>query len=174
LTPPWAVAPGQVHHPSITVLGGARGSIVDFGELAINPVAYLQQMYPAGAKDYFDAFTFHPYHYSLKFSDGVTVANSPVAQLIQMRVIMTANGDGAKKMWATEYGQPASSGGEPREHEYVSDILVKWQELPYVGPITTRDRNTASMTAKDTLGIYRTGWTPRRCNRWSRWRRAAD
>lgn len=148
--------------PAITVIGGVLGSIVDFGDLAINPVTYTQQMYAAGAKGYFDAFSFHPYHYSLKFSDGVTVANSPVQQLIQIRLIMVANGDGNKKIWSTEYGQPASAGGEAQQNAYLTDILTKWRELPYVGPMfvyTTRDRNTGGVGAEDTLGIYRTNWT---------------
>lgn len=150
--------------PSITVIGGVLGSIVDFGDLAINPVTYTQQMYAAGAKGYFDAFSFHPYHYSLKFSDGVTVANSPVQQLIQIHLIMVANGDGAKRIWSTEYGQPASAGGEAQQNAYLTDMLTKWQELPYVGPMfvyTTRDRNTGGVGAEDTLGIYRTNWTPK-------------
>lgn len=148
--------------PSITVIGGVLGSIVDFGDIAVNPVTYTQQMYAAGAKGYFDAFSFHPYHYSLMFSDGVTVANSPVQQLIQIHLIMVANGDGNKRIWSTEYGQPASSGGEAQQNAYVTDILTKWQELPYVGPMfiyTTRDRNTGGLGPEDTLGIYRTNWT---------------
>ena len=148
--------------PTITVIGGVLGSIVDFGDIAINPVTYLRQMYAAGAKGFFDAFSFHPYHYSLKFSEGVNVANSPVQQLIQMRLIMVANGDGDQRIWSTEYGQPASSGGEAQQNAYVTDILTKWQELPYVGPMfiyTTRDRNTGGLTPEDTLGIYRTDWT---------------
>jgi hypothetical protein len=148
--------------PSITVIGGVLGSIVDFGDIAINPVTYTRQMYAAGAKGYFDAFSFHPYHYSLKFSDGVTVANSPVQQLIQMRLIMVENGDGNKKIWSTEYGEPASSGGIAQQTAYVTDMLTKWQELPYVGPMyiyTTRDRNTGSVNSEDTLGIYQTDWT---------------
>jgi polysaccharide biosynthesis protein PslG len=150
--------------PTITVIGGVLGSIVDFGDLAINPVTYLQQMYAAGAQGYFDAFSFHPYHYSLKFSDGVTVANSPVQQLIQMRLLMVSNGDASKRIWSTEYGEPASSGGEAQENTYLTDMLTKWQELPYVGPMyiyTTRDRNTGSLSTEDTLGIYRTDWTPK-------------
>ena len=48
--------------PSVVVLGGSMGSIIDVAGKAINPVAYLSQMYAAGARPYFDALTFHPYH----------------------------------------------------------------------------------------------------------------
>src|SRR2546429_9047230 len=71
---------------------------------------------------------------SLKFSGGVGKANSPLQQLMDIRQAMTANGDGNKKIWATEYGQPASSGGEAKENEYIADILLKWQEVAYARP----------------------------------------
>ena len=150
--------------PSIVVLSAGLGSIISVGSMAINPVAYLTQMYAAGAKPYFDALSFHPYHYTLKFSAGMGVANSHLQQLMQMRQLMIANGDDAKKIWATEYGQPASKGGAATENEFIADMLLKWQELPYAGPMfiyTTRDRNTFGFTAADTYGIYQTNWTPK-------------
>jgi polysaccharide biosynthesis protein PslG len=150
--------------PSIVVVSAGLGAIQSFGSLTINPVAYVTQMYAAGAKPYFDAMSFHPYLYTLKFSGGVGKPNSPLQQLMDVRQVMTANGDGNKKIWATEYGQPASSGGEAKENEYIADILLKWQELPYVGPMfiyTTRDRATGSTSSQSTFGIYRTDWTPK-------------
>ena len=150
--------------PSIVVVSAGLGAIQSFGSLTINPVAYVTQMYAAGAKPYFDALSFHPYLYTLKFSGGVGKANSPLQQLMDVRKVMIANGDDNKRIWATEYGQPASSGGEAKENEYIADILLKWQELPYAGPMfiyTTRDRKTGSASSQDTLGIYRTDWTPK-------------
>jgi hypothetical protein len=150
--------------PSIVVVSAGLGAIQSFGSLTINPIAYVTQMYAAGAKPYFDALSFHPYLYTLKFSAGVGKPNSPLDQLMQIRQVMIANGDGSKKIWATEYGQPASSGGEAKENEYIADILLKWQELPYVGPMfiyTTRDRATGSTSSQSTFGIYRTDWTPK-------------
>ncbi|MDT7765398.1 MAG: polysaccharide biosynthesis protein PslG [Mycobacterium sp.] len=150
--------------PSIVVVSAGLGCVLSLGSISINPVAYLTQMYAAGAKPYFDALSFHPYLYTLKFSGGVGKANSPVEQLMQMRQVMTANGDDGKKIWATEYGQPASSGGAANENAFIADMLVKWQELPYTGPMfiyTTRDRKTGSSSAQDTFGIFQTDWTPK-------------
>ena len=137
-------------------------ALVDFGNVTINPVRFLDEMYDAGAKDFFDALSFHPYHYSLKFSEGVTLANSPVDQVIDMRQVMVANGDSAKKIWCTEYGQPTSKVSEADQAAFIKDILTKWQEMPYTGPFliyTTRDRQTGSTDVQDTLGVYRTDWT---------------
>ncbi len=92
------------------------------------------------------------------------MANSAALQMMQMRQIMVANGDEPKKIWATEYGQPASIGGAAKQNEFVADMLLKWQELPFAGPMfiyTTRDRKTGSSRCDETLGIYETNWTPK-------------
>jgi polysaccharide biosynthesis protein PslG len=150
--------------PSITIIGGVLGAVIDFGSATINPVRFVNEMYAAGAKDYFDALSFHPYHYTLKFSEGVPLANSPVNQLIGMRQAMVTNGDSAKKIWCTEYGEPTSKVSEADQGAFIKDILLKWQEMPYTGPLliyTTRDRATGSADAQDTFGVYHTDWTPK-------------
>jgi hypothetical protein len=150
--------------PSVTIIGGVLGAVIDFGNVTINPVRFVNEMYAAGAKDHFDALSFHPYHYTLKFSDGVPAANSPVNQLMGMRQAMVANGDSAKKIWCTEYGEPTSKVSEADQAAFIKDILLKWQEMPYTGPLliyTTRDRQTGSTDAQDTFGVYRTDWTPK-------------
>jgi hypothetical protein len=132
--------------------------------VTINPVRFVNEMYAAGAKDFFDALSFHPYHYTLKFSDGIPAPNSPLNQLVQMRQAMVANGDSAKKILCTEYGEPTSKVSEADQGTYIKDILLKWQEMPYTGPLlvyTTRDRQTGSTDAQDTFGVYHTDWTPK-------------
>ena len=61
--------------PSVVVVSAGLGAIQSFGSVTINPVAYVTQMYAAGAKPYFDALSFHPYLYTLNFSGGVGKAN---------------------------------------------------------------------------------------------------
>ncbi|MUL46799.1 cellulase family glycosylhydrolase [Mycobacterium sp. CBMA293] len=150
--------------PSVTVVGGVLGAVIDWGSWSINPVRFVAGMYSAGAKGNFDALSFHPYQYTLKFSDGMMVANSPVLQLVQMRQLMISNGDGDKKIWATEYGEPTSSVSEATQTVYLKDMYTKWQEMPYTGPLmvyTTRDRQTGSNQPDATIGVYRTDWSPK-------------
>ncbi|MCV7283140.1 beta-galactosidase [Mycolicibacterium flavescens] len=150
--------------PAVTVIGGVVGSVIDWGNFTWNPVRFVQGMYDAGAGDYLDALSFHPYHYQLKFSDGVPVANSAAQQLMDMRQIMVANGDSGKKIWNTEYGQPTSAVDEAGQAAFLTDMWTKWQELPYTGPLylyTTRDRRTGSTSDQDTFGLLRTDWTPK-------------
>jgi hypothetical protein len=147
-----------------TVIGGVVGSVVDWGTWLMNPVTFLQQMYAAGAKNAMDAVSFHPYHYSLKFSDGYGIANSPLDQTIAMRQIMIANGDAKKKIWATEYGEPMTATDEAGQAAFIADLMTKWQEMPYTGPImihTTRDRSTGSTNVEDVFGVFRSDWSPK-------------
>lgn len=154
--------------PGATVIGGVLGWVVSFGSLTVDPVVFLQRMYEAGAAGSMDALSFHPYHYGIKFSAGRGVADSPMTQLEAMRGLMVANGDGGKKIWATEYGEPTSSVDEATQADYLRDFLTTWRSLPYTGPAfiyTLRDRNTGSSSDHDTLGVYRTDWTPKPAQR---------
>ena len=150
--------------PDATVIGASLSAVVDFGSWSINPVRFISEMYAAGAKGNFDALSFHPYNYNLKFSDGMLIANSPVLQMVQMRQLMIDNGDEGKRIWATEYGEPTSVVNESTQAAYLKDIYTKWQEMPYAGPLmiyTTRDRQTGSNQPDATVGVYRSNWTPK-------------
>jgi hypothetical protein len=79
-----------------------------------------------------------------------------------IRQLMLVNGDAAKRIWATEYGEPSSVVGEPAQAAYLEDMLSKWRTIPYAGPVyvyTMRDRNSMSTAVEDTLGIYRSDGT---------------
>ncbi|WP_167103694.1 LGFP repeat-containing protein [Mycobacterium sp. DL592] len=148
---------------SLQVVAGALGADVT-SATATDPVTFLTQMYAAGAKNYFDALSFHPYQYSLSFSAGVDIANSPVQQLMDMRTTMVTNGDSAKKIWATEYGEPTAAVDENTQSSMINDVVTKWQELPYTGPVmiyTTRDKSTGSSDPEDTFGVFRSDWAPK-------------
>ncbi|MDR3664700.1 MAG: hypothetical protein P4L86_30660, partial [Mycobacterium sp.] len=150
--------------PSAMVVGGVVGAVVSFFALTMDPVTFIQRMYAAGAAGSFDALSFHPYLYGMKFSAGAGVANSPLSQADAIHQAMAANGDGGKRLWATEYGEPTSAVDEATQADYIRDFLTKWRTLGYAGPAyiyTTRDRNTGSNSDQDTIGVYRTDWTPK-------------
>jgi hypothetical protein len=148
--------------PAALVVTGGLGPIVDFAPITMDAVKFVKAMYAAGAKDYFDAIGYHPYQYTMKFSEGGYHPDSPINQLAGIRALMLANGDGDKKIWATEYGEPSSVVGEASQAEYLDDMLGKWRLLPYAGPVyvyTMRDRDSASSHGDDTLGLYRSDGT---------------
>jgi polysaccharide biosynthesis protein PslG len=150
--------------PSALVIGGVVGAVVQFFALTMDPVTFIDQMYAAGAKGSLDAVSFHPYLYNNEFSKGRGTPNTPFSQAEAIHNVMANNGDGGKKVWATEYGQPTSASDEATQAAYLTDFLTTWRTLPFAGPAyiyTTRDRNTGSASDVDTLGVYRSDWTPK-------------
>jgi hypothetical protein len=63
-----------------------------------------------------------PKFYSLPSSAGGH-AGVPITQAEQLYAAMAANGDGNKKMWATEYGRPSSALSEASRAAFVGDFL---------------------------------------------------
>lgn len=162
--------------PSVTVIGGVLGSgqtQVSAGGsvVTMDPTDFLQGMYDAGAQGFFDALSFHPYKYDVKFSQQGLIADSPLQQLKEMRALMDSMGDEAKKIWASEYGLPTVSGGLPindideqKQADFIADFLNSWGEQAGTGPIfiySTRDIDTGDGNQEDNFGIWQTDWTPK-------------
>ena len=149
--------------PDATVIGGVVGWVNDVEGLAISPANYVEGMYEAGAAGYFDALSYHPYHYTLPFSQGEPYGDiAPINQLELMRELMVAYGDEDKLIWATEYGEPTSVVDEATQAAFISDYLNTWSTFDYTGPsfiYTTRDRDTDSTVVDDTLGVLRDDFT---------------
>lgn len=146
------------------VIGGVVGAVISFFSLTMDPVVFIDQMYAAGAKGSFDALAYHPYQYTTMFGAGGSLLNSPILQVGAIHDKMVANGDGGKKIWATEYGEPTSGVDEATQAAYLTDFLTTWRTLSFAGPAyiyTTRDRNTGSGAPDDTFGVYRSDWTPK-------------
>ncbi|WP_234794096.1 cellulase family glycosylhydrolase [Mycolicibacterium flavescens] len=152
--------------PEATVVGGVVGSVTDVAGLAYNPITFVEGMYESGAAGYFDALSLHPYQYTLPFSQGRPYgAAAPITQLETMHELMTANGDGDKLIWTSEYGEPTSVVDEATQAAFIQDYLNTWSEFDYTGPsfiYTTRDRDTDSTVVDDTLGVLRDdfSWKP--------------
>ncbi|MET0452546.1 MAG: cellulase family glycosylhydrolase, partial [Mycobacterium sp.] len=151
--------------PSATVVGGVIAAVnKDYGDFATGAVNYVSQMYAAGAKGYFDALSFHPYATGLAFSTGGILPDSPKSQLEAIRQLMVYYGDGGKKIWASEYGDPTVTDTEAVQAGLISDFLNTWSTLSYAGPAfiyTTRDSQTGSSDPEDNFGLFRTDWTPK-------------
>jgi hypothetical protein len=85
---------------------------------SMNPLTFLEKMYAAGARRSFDALGWHPYNYAAGTTASKLLEFAPCSGWSEMgetspsaRSIMTANGDGAKKIWITEVGAPTCVSG---------------------------------------------------------------
>ncbi|GAA1456398.1 cellulase family glycosylhydrolase [Williamsia maris] len=148
--------------PSVTVIAGVLGAVPTRPEEGtVDSPSFLEAMYEAGAKDYFDAISFHPYQYSTPYSQGPSLTGSPINEVREMRALMVSQGDAAKLIWASEYGLPTSVVSEAQQAAYIKDFLAGWSAQGYAGPMfvyTTRD---ASGEFESTLnfGVFREDWT---------------
>jgi hypothetical protein len=156
------------------VVAGVLTAVTNFMPFTMDARTFVAQMYANGAKDYFDALSFHPYQYTTKFSDGEYdpnvnphepwKADSPLEMLLSIRQTMIDNGDEDLRIWATEYGLP--TGGPTAvtpEHqaEFIKDFLETWREVKdangdeFTGPAflyTIIDRMDG--TEEGSIGLY--------------------
>jgi hypothetical protein len=147
--------------PNAVVVAAGLGAVITYGTLTIDPVTYLQQMYAAGAAGYFDALSYHPYLYTKLFSTPSPYPSAPINQVAALHNLMVANGDGNKKIWATEYGEPAGIVSEASQASYIGDFLRAWRNLDYAGPAfihTIRDYPSSSPNTS-TFGVFRQDWS---------------
>lgn len=154
------------------------------------PTKFLASMYLAGAAGTFDALGFHPYSYP---ADPTKIASWNAWQQMftafptvglpdSLRSLMVTYGDGAKQIWATEYGAPTGgdtngdgvskcdSDGvvatgedscvtEARQATLLSDAYTQWRSYPWAGPLfwySYQDLATGGLNIQNNFGLIRT------------------
>lgn len=152
--------------PSATVIAGVLGAVTTVPGMSLAPEKFLAGMYAAGAQGFFDAVSFHPYNYTLPFSLGAGVTNSPLEQVKALYALMTANGDAAKEIWATEFGSPTTPGGmsQTQQAQMLRDFVTAWSKLPFAGPAfvyTANDLNSGYLLDENNFGLFTTGGIPK-------------
>lgn len=107
-------------------------AVVVFGGMAPNgysPAKFLQGVYEAGGRSFFDVVAYHPY------TDPNEGTSALKGRLERIRAVMIANGDINKPIWITEYGIPSgpsqgvSNAGQAR---WLSQSLYAVFSLDYV------------------------------------------
>jgi hypothetical protein len=161
-------AVAKTTNQDIKVIGGVVGAGLTIGNLSLDPVSFITQMYANGAKGYFDALSFHPYNYTLPFSQGPAntwPGTSALAQLQAIRALMNVKGDSDLKIWISEYGQPTLTGtpeDQQKQAQYLEDMIRSWQKFLNGGPIfiyNLKDTGAQGSTTKeDHLGLFDYNW----------------
>ena len=154
----------KAENPQATVVGGALGA-TDHGDGVIPPVPFLTAMYEAGAAGHFDALSYHPYDYNEPLATGALYPTSPMQQMVAMRELMTAHGDGAKPMWITEYGAPTSVVSEEKQSTLVVESIRQWPEVASAGPFFIyglRDAGPDSGDQQAGFGLTTTDFVPKK------------
>jgi len=135
----------------------------------IGPMEFLERMYRAGAKEYFDGVSHHPYGiYARAFRDNgwanmIDDVVKPGGGEKTLYQIMLENGDGNKKIWPSEVGLDAAYPGvdETKQANVISQILGWYQKSNIFGPLIlyqAKDRKpyiTSGVVDRDSNGD---GW----------------
>jgi hypothetical protein len=100
----------QADSTATVISGGLASTDSSSG---VPQLTYLQQIYAAGGRPYFDAVGYHPYSFPVPASYNAdwNAWSKMGITATSIRSIMAANGDSAKHVWATEYGAPTNGPG---------------------------------------------------------------
>jgi hypothetical protein len=125
-------------NPNMIVVSGALTPAGSVGDLAVDDLDYLNQMYANGAKGFFDALGVHPSGYNCPANGDWRTVEDPTAMSFRgpfnnrhhswcfrgtmegYREVMVANGDGQKAIVPTEFGWAVSGNPQPG-YEYARD-----------------------------------------------------
>jgi hypothetical protein len=124
--------------PAATVVTGGLSPAPDSANAStMSPQTFVTELYAAGAKNYFDAVGVEPLSYPT-LPATATAWNPWNTTLPQIDATMTANGDGAKKIWLVTFGAPSagpSGVGESTQATMITQGFSLAESLPYAGPL---------------------------------------
>lgn len=142
--------------PDALVLTGGLGG--KSGKGVLGGDEFLAGLYKAGAKPFFDGVSYHPYTYPLLPS--ADTGKRSWSRMLNARKTMVANGDAAKKVWATEYGAPTGGPNSvDQEHQaaIMYDAYRLWASYSWAGPLCWfdyRDKGTDTSDHGNFFGLY--------------------
>ena len=147
--------------PQDIVLGGALSGYGAYNQQGadgtLNPISFLERMYAAGARGHFDALSHHPYEWGFGTSFHPASSWSNLADTnVSLRSLMIANGDGEKKIWATEWGGPTDRISEQRQADLIREAFPKWRAYPWAGPLFVYQLRDEP---GDWFGLTRADWS---------------
>ena len=132
---------------SITVLVGSTAP-ADTTATNISPPKFLRDMYANGLKGHFDGLAHHPYYgpnpiNSFKHWSSWSQMMFDTDRGRSLRGQLVDNGDGDKKIWATEANMLVQSdcidgfcATEKRQAEMIKEAADAWRSYPWAGVMT--------------------------------------
>jgi hypothetical protein len=155
--------------PGATVITGGLSPAPDAADGSLmSPNVFLGGVYAAGARGSFDAVGHHPSNWPVmpmrpepNFNDNAFAGVTP-----KLYETMQANGDGAKKIWATEMGAPTPWQGMDATYlaAYIREAYTAWAAWSYTGPLlwySYRDGGTDPGEVEQHFGIVNRDFTPK-------------
>jgi polysaccharide biosynthesis protein PslG len=179
--------------PGATVIGPGLGQAGTYQQVGgngwMNEQRYLEKLYDpliGNAKGHLDALSIHPYGDFYWGTDGNRYYdyagaaddwvgwNKMYETKPSIRSIMVANGEGHKKIWATEIGAPAKrdadgawSAGtgttEAVQAAITAQVVQRWSALPFAGGLAwyAGIDSSSALVEGDRWGLLRSDWSPK-------------
>lgn len=113
----------KAHAPSATVLGGC---------IAFNSTSFLDGMYAAGAKGYFDALSIHPYTQGKAPTATDDPSKSFPLTVQGMEQDMANHGEPNKPIWITEMGWTTGQVSDVTRATYLQQVVSMVRSWPFV------------------------------------------
>ncbi|MBD0864085.1 cellulase family glycosylhydrolase [Gordonia sp. zg691] len=152
---------------------GANQSVITGGLSSLRTetrdTVFINDMYALGAKNYFNGIGLHPYTLPYPITadprggDGGGAAGLPAG-----RATMVANGDSAKSIWITEFGQPTgntpASTTEAVQANIITDAVNRANALSWIAAIfifNSHDLSGNKADENSNFGLYRFNGTPK-------------
>jgi hypothetical protein len=155
--------------PSATVITGGTSPAPNLPDgTEIGPEQWLRDLYANGARGSFDAVGHHPYMFPTNPLEAHPWNAFTQTQYIYN--VMVENGDGAKKIWATEAGAPTGTDPEAiteaQQSQWVHDYYQGWNTTfrAFTGPLIwfqLRDSGTNIADRWQNLGLEHKDGTPK-------------
>jgi Tol biopolymer transport system component len=121
--------------PEALVISGGLATTGEGSATAYGDLKFLQGMYDAGAKGYFDALGSHPYAYG-RPPDETDPWGLSLARVVDQHKVMQANADDDTPIWITEAGWVLQNSWDLDEHETIG--VTPEQQAEYLSRAYTK------------------------------------
>ncbi|WP_053083179.1 Calx-beta domain-containing protein [Mycolicibacterium chlorophenolicum] len=111
-----------------TLLIGGLSPQYDGSAAEVPPAVYLEQLYANGTAQLADGIAAHPYSYPNLPMDPAQRQVGGFVDLPALQTVMTNHGDGAKKIWITEFGAPTGTSVNAVSEQDQATILLQAQQ----------------------------------------------
>jgi polysaccharide biosynthesis protein PslG len=150
--------------PNSIVISGGLAPAVN-SSTGIAPVTFLKDMYADGAQGSFDALGDHAYSFpALPDTYEIWSGWSQMDETSpSLRSVMTANGDGDKKIWITEIGAPSAGPqgvGTTAQAEEVTQAVARARRTSWIGAMFVYTYEDAG-TNPDYFGLRNADGSPK-------------
>jgi hypothetical protein len=156
--------------PSATVVTGGLAPAPTSGS-DISAIDFLRAIYADGAGASFDAVGDHPYCWPAYPGEAVdwSAWYQIYGTATSLRSVMQANGDGSKRIWATEFGAPTggpagSYVSQATQAAMIARAISLWATYSWAGPLFIyqgRDQGTDPSSIENFFGFIAYDGTPK-------------